>query len=66
MDDQRAMQRCEYIDVCYMAEGLHCYGYKLDCVLYKESTAEPVSEADFHEAIDRLIKETQRQHSLPN
>jgi hypothetical protein len=62
MDDLREKIRCKYIDVCYMADGLQCYGYKSDCVLYRKSNNETVTTADFHRAFDELIRRTKAKH----
>jgi len=55
---RETVSKCKFIDVCYLAESLHCYGYKLDCALYCPSKGTPATSADFHDAVDRLIEET--------
>ena len=54
--------RCHYIENCYLAEALECYGYKLDCPLYMRSNGEPCNDARFHAAMDRLIFSTKEKH----
>ncbi len=55
MRETRATTKCKYTDVCYLAEALQCYGYKLDCILYTETNGVPVTEEEFHAAINQLI-----------
>lgn len=55
MLEKTEKKRCIYVDVCYLAEGLQCYGFKLDCTLYRKSNDTPVTEEDFHRAINKLI-----------
>jgi meiotically up-regulated gene 157 (Mug157) protein len=50
--------KCLYVDVCYLAESLQCYGYKLDCVLYTKTNKGAVTQEDFHKAINELIDTT--------
>ena len=54
-DNFKPANRCAYINACYMAEELKCYGYKIDCPLYQVSNGEYCSEFMFHEAMDKLI-----------
>ncbi|MCP4683871.1 MAG: hypothetical protein GY867_00330 [bacterium] len=54
--------RCLYVDNCYLAEALECYGYKIDCPLYMRSNGEPCNDARFHAAMDRLIISTKEKH----
>ncbi len=58
--------KCLYVDVCYLAEALQCYGYKLDCALYTKTNKGTVTEEDFHKAINELINTTKakRLHAL--
>ena len=56
------MMKCLYVDVCYLAEALQCYGYKLDCALYTKTNTGSVTEADFHKAINELINTTKVKH----
>lgn len=59
-------ERCAYLNCCYMAEALTCFGYKTDCVLYLKSNGEQYIEERFHEAMDRLINKTKaRYEKLP-
>ncbi len=62
MPRDRLVTKCQYVDVCYLAEALQCYGYKLDCVLYTKSNDGKVTEEDFHSAINRLIDKTKAKH----
>ena len=54
--------RCHYVNNCYLAEELECYGYKIDCPLYMRSNGEPCNHARFHAAMDRLIIATKEKH----
>jgi hypothetical protein len=55
-------ERCAYLKCCYLAEGLKCFGYKTDCVLYLKSNGEQYSEARFHDAMNRLINKTRAKY----
>lgn len=55
MRETKPITKCRYTDVCYLAEALQCYGYKLDCILYTKSNGGPVTEEEFHNAINQLI-----------
>lgn len=55
MPRERIIIKCTYVDVCYLAESLQCYGYKLDCILYTKSNGGQVTPEDFHRAINELI-----------
>ncbi len=35
----------------------------MDCVLYQKSNNEPIADADFHEAMDKLINRAKRRHA---
>ncbi len=59
---ERVINKCQYVDVCYLAESLQCYGYKLDCVLYTKSNGGAVTREDFHRAINELIDQTKARH----
>lgn len=62
----RPNRRCLYLNCCYLAEALECYGFKTDCVLYQRSNGEDCSEGAFHRAMDSLIDRTRAKHmSLP-
>jgi hypothetical protein len=54
--------RCTYVDECYLAEELKCYGYMTDCPLYMHCNDEPCSEVRFDAAMDRLIARTKAKH----
>ncbi len=58
MREQRVITKCKYTDVCYLAEALQCYGYKLDCILYTKSNGFPVTPEEFHRAVNELIDKT--------
>jgi hypothetical protein len=58
--------RCHYVDNCYLAEALECYGYKTDCPLYMRSNGESCNDARFHAAMDRLILCTKKKHERLN
>ena len=60
--DIRPTVRCHYVNHCYLAEELECYGYKTDCPLYMRSNGEPCNDARFHAAMDRLISKTRQKH----
>ena len=62
MPKERVVTKCQYVDVCYLAESLQCYGYKLDCVLYTKSNGGNVTTEDFHKAINELIDLTKTQY----
>ena len=62
MPRDRVIIKCLYVDVCYLAEALQCYGYKLDCALYTKTNKGSVTEADFHKAINELINTTKVKH----
>jgi hypothetical protein len=53
---------CTYVNVCYIAKAMDCFGYKLDCPLYRKSNGQFVSEARFHEVVDQLINKTKAKH----
>jgi len=54
--------RCSYINSCYLAEELKCFGYKTDCPLYMKSNGENCDESRFHEAMNRLIDRTKAKY----
>jgi len=60
--DIKPTVRCHYVDHCYLAEALECYGYKIDCPLYMRSNGEACNDARFHAAMDRLISKTRQKH----
>ncbi len=51
-------ERCSYIRVCYLAESLNCFGYKIDCPLYQKSNGLYFDEKRFDDAMNRLINKT--------
>ena len=55
-------QQCAYKNVCYIAEAMDCFGYKLDCPLYLKSNGEFLDETSFHRAVDSLIDRTKAEH----
>ena len=55
--------RCGYVFSCYLAEDLKCFGYKSDCVLYRQSNGQYFSEKDFNETMDKLINKTRLKHN---
>lgn len=61
MREHRTITKCQYTDVCYLAESLQCYGYKLDCVLYTKTNGGAVTEDDFHKAVNELIDKSKVQ-----
>ncbi len=63
---QKKVQRCVYVQACYLAEELRCFGYKTDCPLYQESTGELYNKARFDEAMDRLINKTAAKYQRNN
>ncbi|MEA1979644.1 MAG: hypothetical protein U9N54_01535 [candidate division Zixibacteria bacterium] len=56
-------KRCAYVYSCYLAEDLECFGYKSDCVLYKQSNGQYFGEKEFNETMDKLINKTRIKHS---
>ena len=52
---KKAHQRCAFIRCCYLADALNCYGYKVDCALYKKSNDLFLRSKDFDEAMNSLI-----------
>lgn len=54
----KKVERCVYVEACYLAEELRCFGYKTDCPLFQESTGEQYNEARFNDAMDKLINKT--------
>ncbi len=65
MRENRVITKCQYTDVCYLAESLQCYGYKMDCVLYTKTNGGAVTEEDFHKAVNELIDKSKTQKSVP-
>jgi len=53
---------CAYTKVCYIAEAMDCYGYRMDCPLYLKSNGKFVSTAKFHDVVDQMIDKTKAKH----
>ncbi len=69
MKETREKQKseiCAYKECCYLAEALECFGYKLDCVLYRKSNNRFYTRKSFDEAIDRLINKARAKYELLN
>jgi hypothetical protein len=58
-------RRCAYVMSCFLAEELRCFGFKIDCPLYRESNGESVDQEGFGEAMDELIDQTRAKHDEP-
>ncbi|MGB5106869.1 MAG: hypothetical protein WBP29_12320 [Candidatus Zixiibacteriota bacterium] len=56
MRDRRTITKCHFADVCYLSESLQCYGYQVDCALYRPNAGSSATEADFHKAVNTLIE----------
>ena len=56
-------KRCGYLFSCYLAEDLECFGYKVDCVLYRQSNGQYYGEKDFNDTMDKLINKTRLKHT---
>lgn len=65
MRENKAITKCQYTEVCYLAELLQCYGYKLDCVLYAKIDGATVTEEDFHKVVNELIEREKTHISVP-
>lgn len=52
--------RCAYHPACYLASELKCFGYKLDCVLYRKTNGEQLGVSQFDRAMDELIDKTRK------
>jgi hypothetical protein len=69
MKEAREKQKsdiCAYKECCYLADALECFGYKLDCVLYRKSNNRFYTRKSFDEAVDRLINKARAKHELLN
>ena len=58
----KAPKRCAYLQACYLAESLSCFGYKMDCPLYQQSNGRFLPEEEFHTAMDKLIDQARAKH----
>lgn len=54
----RRFSRCAYLQACYLAEELQCFGLKADCVLYLESNGQEYDQRQFDACMDELINTT--------
>lgn len=61
MRDRRTTTKCLFTDVCYLSESLQCYGYQVNCALYKANDGQTATAEDFHKAVNSLI-ETAKSH----
>jgi len=69
MKEAREKQKseiCAYKECCYLADALECFGYKLDCVLYRKSNNRFYTRKSFDEAVDRLINKARAKYELLN
>lgn len=66
MLEKRTIIKCQYTDVCYLAESLQCYGYKMDCILYTKTNGGAVTEDDFHRAVNELIDKSKVRKTTPS
>ena len=57
-------ERCAYIDCCYLADALDCYGYKIDCILFLKSNGRFFTRRAFDNAVDELIDKTRARHEM--
>ena len=57
-------ERCAYIECCYLAEALECYGYKADCILYIKSNDRFYTRQAFDAAVNNLIDKAKAKHEL--
>jgi hypothetical protein len=48
---------------CYLAEELRCFGFKIDCPLYRQSNGGSFDQEGFDKAMDELIDQTRAKHS---
>jgi hypothetical protein len=61
--DNPVKHRCAYVMICYLAEELRCFGFKVDCPLYRQSAGDSYNQDDFDEAMDQLIKSAKSKHT---
>ena len=54
---------CAYRDSCYIASELNCFGYKTDCILYRQSNGEQMAGILFDKAMDELIDKTRHKYA---
>ena len=64
--EQLGTLSCAFLQVCYLAEELHCRGQKTDCPLYNPLAGSPVLRAEFDAAMDKLILDTIQKYQHPN
>ena len=55
---KKKSERCAYHSSCYIATELNCFGYKIDCILYRHSNGEELNSDRFDKAMDELIDKT--------
>lgn len=58
MDKDSPQNHCAFVEVCYLADCLNCFGYKQDCPLFTTTHDGSLTSDDFHKAIDDLIQRT--------
>ena len=63
--DNPIKRRCAYVMNCYLAEELRCFGFKVDCPLYRQSKGDSFDQDQFDEAMDELIGQTRTKHNEP-
>lgn len=64
MPSKRVITKCTFIDVCYLCESLHCFGYKQDCVLFTPGEGWHTTREDFDRAVNALIEKTRSKQSV--
>lgn len=58
----KSAECCAYRPACFMASELKCFGYKVDCVLYKKTNGVALPESEFHRAMNELIDKTREKY----
>jgi hypothetical protein len=61
--DNPIKHRCAWVMKCYLAEELRCFGFKIDCPLYRQSNGDSFDQEGFDKAMDELIDQTRAKHS---